>query len=273
MSDDVDIKGLSLFLSSSLFFFLHTRIQHMRVRHATYSRIALCRTIAKIVTICRLVDGDVFAGMERTLYLSLADNEVPSIPRHILSHMSLLMTLDLSRNRISRIDSDDFKVKIARGSVLDPRLRFVRSRVRANREREKEKSHEVAADVDAPQRTRPATCRKWICCSLGLEFSRFRSPAKRNSRRHAARQSEGAVSKPSNRRSYHRQTRMMDARERKRSFLFSRRKLASLSRAHRSSFQLLFRSLRKKETENLKEDATHDCVCDLHNDLIIFPLF
>ncbi|XP_032668460.1 leucine-rich repeats and immunoglobulin-like domains protein 1 isoform X1 [Odontomachus brunneus] len=56
-----------------------------------------------------LVDGDVFAGMERTLYLSLADNEVPSIPRHILSHMSLLMTLDLSRNRISRIDSDDFK--------------------------------------------------------------------------------------------------------------------------------------------------------------------
>ncbi|XP_014483967.1 PREDICTED: leucine-rich repeats and immunoglobulin-like domains protein 1 isoform X1 [Dinoponera quadriceps] len=56
-----------------------------------------------------LVDGDVFAGMDRTQYLSLADNEVPSIPRHILSHMSLLRTLDLSRNRISRIDSDDFK--------------------------------------------------------------------------------------------------------------------------------------------------------------------
>ncbi|XP_076625892.1 leucine-rich repeat-containing larval translucida [Colletes latitarsis] len=55
------------------------------------------------------VDGDVFTGLGRTQYLSLADNEVPSIPRHILSHLSLLRTLDLSRNRISRIDSDDFK--------------------------------------------------------------------------------------------------------------------------------------------------------------------
>ncbi|KAH0955234.1 hypothetical protein HN011_011817 [Eciton burchellii] len=56
-----------------------------------------------------LVDGDVFTGLGRTQYLSLADNEVPSIPRHILSHLSLLRTLDLSRNRISRIDPDDFK--------------------------------------------------------------------------------------------------------------------------------------------------------------------
>lgn len=56
------------------------------------------------------VDGEVFAGLGRTQYLSLADNEVPSIPRHILSHLSLLRTLDLSRNRIGRIDSDDFKV-------------------------------------------------------------------------------------------------------------------------------------------------------------------
>lgn len=60
----------------------------------------------------RFVDGEVFAGLGRTQYLSLADNEVPSIPRHILSHLSLLRTLDLSRNRISRIDSDDFKVCI-----------------------------------------------------------------------------------------------------------------------------------------------------------------
>ncbi|XP_072747608.1 protein phosphatase PHLPP-like protein [Anoplolepis gracilipes] len=56
-----------------------------------------------------VVDGDVFAGLGRTQYLSLADNEVPSIPRHVLSHLSLLRTLDLSRNRINRIDSDDFK--------------------------------------------------------------------------------------------------------------------------------------------------------------------
>ncbi|XP_020291162.1 insulin-like growth factor-binding protein complex acid labile subunit [Pseudomyrmex gracilis] len=56
-----------------------------------------------------VLDGDVFAGLSRTQYLSLADNEVPAIPRHILSHLSLLRTLDLSRNRISRIDSDDFK--------------------------------------------------------------------------------------------------------------------------------------------------------------------
>nr|XP_012232775.1 PREDICTED: leucine-rich repeats and immunoglobulin-like domains protein 1 [Linepithema humile] len=59
--------------------------------------------------ILRVVDGDVFAGLGRTQYLSLADNEMPAIPKHILSHLSLLRTLDLSRNRISRIDSDDFK--------------------------------------------------------------------------------------------------------------------------------------------------------------------
>ncbi|XP_066598981.1 insulin-like growth factor-binding protein complex acid labile subunit [Prorops nasuta] len=55
------------------------------------------------------VDGEVFAGLGRTQYLSLADNEMPTIPRYILAHLSLLRTLDLSRNRISRLDSDGFK--------------------------------------------------------------------------------------------------------------------------------------------------------------------
>lgn len=58
----------------------------------------------------RNVNADVFAGLSRTQYMSLADNEVPSVPRKILSHLSLLRTLDLSRNRISRIEADDFKV-------------------------------------------------------------------------------------------------------------------------------------------------------------------
>ncbi|XP_014223414.1 chondroadherin-like protein isoform X2 [Trichogramma pretiosum] len=56
-----------------------------------------------------VLNGEIFAGLGRTQYLSLADNEVPSIPRPILSHLSLLRTLDLSRNRISRIEADDFK--------------------------------------------------------------------------------------------------------------------------------------------------------------------
>ncbi|XP_057329045.1 chondroadherin-like protein [Microplitis mediator] len=55
------------------------------------------------------VDGEVFAGLSRTMYLNLADNEIPSIPRHILSHLPLLITLELSRNRITRIDVNDFK--------------------------------------------------------------------------------------------------------------------------------------------------------------------
>lgn len=71
------------------------------------------------IAICRVVDGDVFAGLGRTQYLSLADNEVPSIPRHILSHLSLLRTLDLSRNRISRIDLDDFKVSDLKLDLLN----------------------------------------------------------------------------------------------------------------------------------------------------------
>ncbi|CAB0029739.1 unnamed protein product [Trichogramma brassicae] len=57
-----------------------------------------------------VLNGEIFAGLGRTQYLSLADNEVPSIPRPILSHLSLLRTLDLSRNRISRIEADDFKL-------------------------------------------------------------------------------------------------------------------------------------------------------------------
>ncbi|XP_033224857.1 insulin-like growth factor-binding protein complex acid labile subunit [Belonocnema kinseyi] len=63
------------------------------------------------------VDGEVFAGLSRTQYMSLADNEIPSIPRQILSHLGLLRTLDLSRNRISRIESDDFK--------YNPHLQFL----------------------------------------------------------------------------------------------------------------------------------------------------
>ncbi|XP_034942707.1 chondroadherin-like protein [Chelonus insularis] len=55
------------------------------------------------------VDGEVFAGLGRTLYLNLADNEIPLIPRHILSHLPLVRTLELSRNRITRIDVNDFK--------------------------------------------------------------------------------------------------------------------------------------------------------------------
>lgn len=65
-----------------------------------------------LIFLDRVMDGDVFAGLGRTQYLSLADNEVSSIPRHVLSHLPLLRTLDLSRNRISRIDSDDFKVSV-----------------------------------------------------------------------------------------------------------------------------------------------------------------
>ncbi|XP_014209108.1 insulin-like growth factor-binding protein complex acid labile subunit [Copidosoma floridanum] len=55
------------------------------------------------------VGEDVFAGMSRTQYLSLADNEVPEIPKEILMHLNLLRTLDLSRNHVSRIGADDFK--------------------------------------------------------------------------------------------------------------------------------------------------------------------
>ncbi|KAJ8672595.1 hypothetical protein QAD02_003854, partial [Eretmocerus hayati] len=56
-----------------------------------------------------ILDEDVFVGLGRTQYLSLADNEVPAVPRRVLSHLSLLRTLDLSRNHINRIDADDFK--------------------------------------------------------------------------------------------------------------------------------------------------------------------
>ncbi|EGI63062.1 Leucine-rich repeats and immunoglobulin-like domains protein 3 [Acromyrmex echinatior] len=47
-----------------------------------------------------VVDGDVFAGLGRTQYLSLADNEVPSIPRH---HNPTLQHLAMAGNAISEM--------------------------------------------------------------------------------------------------------------------------------------------------------------------------
>lgn len=55
------------------------------------------------------LDGDAFAGLGRTMYLSLADNEVPAIPKHVLLHLPLLRTFDIGRNRIMRVEADDFK--------------------------------------------------------------------------------------------------------------------------------------------------------------------
>ncbi|XP_046413909.1 toll-like receptor 6 [Neodiprion fabricii] len=55
------------------------------------------------------LDGDAFAGLGRTMYFSLADNEVPAIPKHVLLHLPLLRTFDMGRNRIMRVEADDFK--------------------------------------------------------------------------------------------------------------------------------------------------------------------
>lgn len=76
-----------------------------------YTLFLLKNVLKKIFSISnfRVLDEDVFAGLGRTQFLSLADNEVPSVPRNVLSHLSLLRTLDLSRNRITLIDADDFK--------------------------------------------------------------------------------------------------------------------------------------------------------------------
>lgn len=198
MSDDVDqgTSFLSLSLSSQFFLFLllsskisYAQAALVRMRERlllldTFTRIAYYSTQIVLpndrerqMTICRLVDGDVFAGMERTLYLSLADNEVPSIPRHILSHMSLLMTLDLSRNRISRIDSDDFRVRI--GSDLGSRLRFVRSLAHPRAtERERKRAREVASREDVETRCVATHAISHVpevaCCLRGSEFSDHR---------------------------------------------------------------------------------------------------
>ncbi|XP_048510851.1 insulin-like growth factor-binding protein complex acid labile subunit isoform X2 [Athalia rosae] len=58
---------------------------------------------------CRVLDGEAFAGLGRTMYFSLADNEVPAIPKHVLLHLPLLRTFDIGRNRIMRVEADDFK--------------------------------------------------------------------------------------------------------------------------------------------------------------------
>lgn len=64
-----------------------------------------------LVFLRRSLDGDAFAGLGRTTYLSLADNEVSAIPKHVLLHLPLLRTFDIGRNRVMRVEADDFKVR------------------------------------------------------------------------------------------------------------------------------------------------------------------
>uniref|UniRef100_A0A1A9WD08 Uncharacterized protein n=1 Tax=Glossina brevipalpis TaxID=37001 RepID=A0A1A9WD08_9MUSC len=50
-----------------------------------------------------------FRGLSNVEFLSLADNELEEIPKHMLTHMPIIKTLDMGKCRIRAVLQDDFK--------------------------------------------------------------------------------------------------------------------------------------------------------------------
>lgn len=60
-----------------------------------------------------------FRNLTHMEYLSLSENNLEEIPRHILNHMPRIGTLDFARGRIKKIHTDDFRtLKYVRHLVL-----------------------------------------------------------------------------------------------------------------------------------------------------------
>nr|CAD7397255.1 unnamed protein product [Timema cristinae] len=58
------------------------------------------------------LNESVFVGMGRIQYLSLADNSLTRIPRHILSQMPHIKTLDIGRGQLQTISETDFQARL-----------------------------------------------------------------------------------------------------------------------------------------------------------------
>lgn len=50
-----------------------------------------------------------FRGLSNVTYLSVGDNELDEIPKHVLNHMPLLQTVDIGRCNIRAVQQDDLK--------------------------------------------------------------------------------------------------------------------------------------------------------------------
>ncbi|ALC43308.1 ltl [Drosophila busckii] len=50
-----------------------------------------------------------FRGLSNVTYLSVGDNELDEIPKHVLAHMPKLLTVDIGRCKIQAVQQDDFK--------------------------------------------------------------------------------------------------------------------------------------------------------------------
>lgn len=51
-----------------------------------------------------------FLGLTNVNYLSLCDNTIPAMPKHIFAHMPKVKTLDLGRIKLQNLPEDSFKV-------------------------------------------------------------------------------------------------------------------------------------------------------------------
>lgn len=53
---------------------------------------------------------NVFTKLDLVDYFSIGDNALPEMPKHVLRHLPRVKTLDLCRNKITRLTEDDFQV-------------------------------------------------------------------------------------------------------------------------------------------------------------------
>ncbi|XP_063235171.1 protein artichoke [Bacillus rossius redtenbacheri] len=56
-----------------------------------------------------VLEESVFAGLGRLQFLSLADNQLGAVPRHVLRQTPHVKTLDLSRSQLQRVAAEDFQ--------------------------------------------------------------------------------------------------------------------------------------------------------------------
>nr|CAD7260996.1 unnamed protein product [Timema shepardi] len=79
-------------------------------RSIRYSGQVCCLSVV-FINNCALNES-VFVGMGRIQYLSLADNSLTRIPRHILSQMPHIKTLDIGRGQLQTISETDFQANL-----------------------------------------------------------------------------------------------------------------------------------------------------------------
>lgn len=62
------------------------------------------------IVCCSVLNESAFSKLDLVDYFSVADNALMQMPRHVIRHMPHVKTLDLRRNKMTKLTEDDFRV-------------------------------------------------------------------------------------------------------------------------------------------------------------------